>query len=61
VYSRKSHKGRYNTEHALGILDKEGYRHTLSLYNILILPWQQWLRERASMFYYTYIACIVLF
>jgi hypothetical protein len=33
---------------------------TQSEYLILIaFPWQQWLREHASMLCYTYIACLV--
>ena len=36
--------------------------NTPSEYLILIaFPWQQWLRERASMLRYTYTACVVEF
>ena len=39
---------------------KTGYRHTHSEYVILIaFPHQQWLRERAPILRYTYIACLV--
>ena len=38
-------------------LSYPGPRHTG--YVILIVPRQQWLRERASVLYYTYFACLV--
>jgi hypothetical protein len=46
--------------HAHCILDTHGYKHTFSEYvRLTAFPPQQWLRERASVLSYTYIACLV--
>ena len=37
------------------------YAHTDQYVILIALPQQQWLRERASMIRYTYIACLVFF
>jgi len=47
-----------NMAHAHCMLDNQGYTHTQ--YIILIaFPLQQWLQERTSVLWYTYIACLV--
>jgi len=38
---------------------KTGYRHTPRIRNTYCFPQQQWLRERAPVLRYTYIACLV--
>ena len=59
-WSRRGHKWQYNSAHALGLLDNQGYRHTHSKYVTLrALPRQQWLRERAS-FLFLYMLCLCL-
>jgi hypothetical protein len=40
------------------MLDNYGYRHTLRICNTALTR-QQWLRERASLLRYTYVACLV--
>jgi len=38
---------------------KQEYRHTLRICNIFCFSAAKWLREHASVFRYTYIACLV--
>ena len=45
-----------NTAHAHCILDKYGYRYTLTKCNTYLFPPQQWLLESASLLHYTYTA-----
>jgi hypothetical protein len=48
-----------NVAHALCMLNKQGYKHTLIMYNIIAFPLQQRLRERASVLWYSCIALLV--
>jgi len=44
------------------MLDNKGYKHRHSEYVTLIaFPQLEWLRERASVLRYTYIACRILY
>ena len=58
-WSRTGHRWQYNMAHALCVLCKHGYRRALVVFNIYCSPWQLWLRERALVLRYTYIACLV--
>ena len=49
-----------NMAHAHCMLDDKGYKHALRIY-ITAFSWQQWLRERAAVLRYAYIACVVSF
>jgi hypothetical protein len=46
-----------NTAHALCMLDNYDYKLTLRTCNTYCFSTQQWLRERASILRYVYIAC----
>ena len=47
-YGRAGQATDDNMGHAHCMLDKEGYRHTLILCNIIAFPQQRCLQERAS-------------
>ena len=46
--------------HAHCMLDNEGYKHTLRIYDTAY-PLQQRLREGASVLLYRYVACLVVY
>ena len=52
----KKHK---NMAHAHCTLDNSGYKLTLRILIIITFPLQQWLRERASVLRYAYVAYLV--
>ena len=59
-YSQTGHRWQYNTSRAFCLLGIWGYKHRHSEYVILTaIPQQEWLRERASVLRYTYVACLV--
>jgi hypothetical protein len=42
------------------IVNRDIYSSTMQTESIVAFPWSQWLRERATVLRYAYIACIVL-
>ena len=48
-----------NMAHALCMLDKYSYKHTLRYVIVLASPWQHWRLEHAGLLPYAYIGCLV--
>jgi hypothetical protein len=55
-YSPTGHRWQYNTAHALGMVDNQGYRHTLGICNTFCFS----SAKRHDVSVYTYIACLNL-
>jgi hypothetical protein len=61
---KKDHKRRKNMDHAICMLDKQGYMHarlrTHKICNTYCFSTENWLRQHILMLLYTHIACLVI-